>query len=62
MKQLIAIFLLVFGMASCQPKCDCSQCVEQNKVETTLDSTVVDTTVAPVETETSVEKVEGTEK
>ena len=62
MKQIIAIFLFVFAMASCQPKCDCTKCAEECKVEAAVDTTVVDTTVAPLEAEVPVEEAEGTEK
>lgn len=62
MKQIIAIFLFVFAMASCEPKCDCTKCAEECKVEAAVDTTVVDTTVVPIETEAPTQVEEGTEK
>lgn len=37
MKQIIAIFLFVVAMASCQPKCDCTKCAEECQVTSTVD-------------------------
>lgn len=59
MKSIIAIFLFVFAMASCQPKCDCVKCAEECKVEaTTVDSTEVNTVAEPVEGEAEAPKEE----
>lgn len=52
MKQIIAIFLFVFAMASCQPKCDCTKCTEECKVEA-VDTTLTET---PAEVDTLVEE------
>jgi hypothetical protein len=52
MKSIISIFLFVFAMASCQPKCDCERCAEECQIEaTTVDSTEVNTTVTPTDVE-----------
>lgn len=52
MRSIIAILFLVFAMASCQPKCDCTKCLEECQVEaTTVDSTEVNTTVTPTDVE-----------
>lgn len=51
MKSLIAMFLLIFTFASCEPKCDCVDCAEKCKVEATTETKVDSTAVAPVEEE-----------
>jgi hypothetical protein len=51
MKQIIAIFLFVVAMASCQPKCDCVNCAEQCQVTSTVDQVE-----APVTTDTLVQE------
>lgn len=55
MKTIIAMFLLIFSIASCGPKCDCTKCAEICKSEVSSqmsnDSTVVDTLVEEIKTE-----------
>ena len=51
MKQIIAIFLFIFALASCKPQCTCEDCAAKCQTEqVTTDSTAVETT-APVEGE-----------
>lgn len=60
MKQLIAIFLLVFALSSCNTKgtCDCADCCVKCKTECVTDSTAV---VPATETEAPAEvEVEST--
>lgn len=58
MKSFIAMFLLIFAMASCgtNAECDCAKCLETCKVEAAAETTVDSTAVAPAPVE-----VEATE-
>lgn len=49
MKSFIAMFLLIFSIASCGPKseCDCTKCLETCKVEATVETPVDSTAVVP---------------
>lgn len=56
MKQLIAIFLFIFALSSCNTKatCDCAECCVKCKTECVTDSTAVTPetdAVAPAESE-----------
>ena len=51
MKSLIAMFLLVFAFAACEPKA-----TETVQPEVTVDSTVTETTSEPTVEETTVEE------
>lgn len=55
MKSFIAMFLLIFAIASCGPnaECNCAKCLETCKVEATTETPVDSTAVVPVEGETS---------
>jgi hypothetical protein len=45
MKQIIAIFLFIFALASCKPECSCADCQAKCQTEQVIDSTAVETPV-----------------
>lgn len=63
MKQIIAIFLFIFALASCKPTCTCEDCQAQCKTEQVVsDSTAVEASeTAPAEVPAE-EETEGTEE
>lgn len=54
MKQIIAIFLFIFALASCKPQCTCEDCQAQCQTEQAVDTTVTET---PVDITPAVEEV-----
>jgi hypothetical protein len=58
MKQIVAIFLFIFALASCKPQCTCEDCLTKCQTEQVIDSTAVETP-ADVTTETEAEPTES---